>query len=444
MDEILDLNILTEGINYDPDIKEFKEFCNDLNILGSIVNPELYIEAMVDNNKSWLGAISIKKPLKNTRETTKDIKKAYGDLTDGGGTLIRSIWDMSMKGIQFTSRILKFVLLNLAKIPKMIVGVAQTIGKIPQNVKNKIRGNVQLYITVNDVDNLYKKLIPTIDSFLRIASDMSKGDMWGTFFNRRAAGEGIPSKYIMTENDMAYYRKMKSVYGKLKLIDFKETVVKFESQNVIDIYFGGLKSIKYTDANNKTNQSNYYDALVHIFNDVREQEDFLKRVQTDMGQKFDKSQMNQSFGRLSEPAQKIVGESIQMISKVINIIGNLIRYVTIDIKTLRNSASKILKKNDVARVKNESVDFFGESYDDLYQECVGLFEERSAKVDKRTLRSLTPEEKKIVDERFGEISCSIMWNKHGYFATTHRARSDYYDTLEKLPKAKVAFVSSTS
>lgn len=80
----------------------------------------------------------------------------------------------------------------------------------------------------------------------------------------------------------------------------------------------------------------------------------------------------------------------------------------------------------------------------LYHECVELFEEKSAKVDKRTLRSLTPEEKKIAKERFGEISCSIMHDKHGYFATTHRARSDFYPTLEELPKDKVKFVSSTS
>lgn len=444
MDGILDLGILNETISYDPDIKEFKEFCSDLNILGDIVNPELYIEAMVDNNKSWTDKFSVEKPFKNTRKTTNDIKKAYGDVTDGGGTLVRSVWDMSMKAIQLTSRIAKFILLNLAKVPKMLVSVAQTIGRIPQNVRNKIRGNVSLYITINDVDNLYKKLIPALDDFLRVANDISKGDMWGTFFDRRPAGKGIPSRYMMTENDMAYYRKMKSVYEKLKLIEFKETVIKLENQNVVDIYFGGSKSIQYTDADKKTNTSTYYDALIHIFNDVREQDEFLKKVQTDMGEKFDRSQMNQSFGKLNDAAQKIVVESIQMISKVVNIIGNLIRYVTVDIKTLRNSASKILKRDDVSKVKNESVEFFGESYDDLYKECVELFEERSAKVDKRSLRSLTPEERKIADERFGEISCSIMWNKHGYFATTHRARSDYYPTLEKLPKAKVAFVSSTS
>ena len=92
----------------------------------------------------------------------------------------------------------------------------------------------------------------------------------------------------------------------------------------------------------------------------------------------------------------------------------------------------------------ESTDEYGVAFDELYHECVELFQEKSEKVDEKTLRSLTPEEKKIADERFGEIQCSIMHYKHGYFAKTHRARTDFYDTLEKLPKGKVAFVSSTS
>lgn len=355
MDGILNLDMINEGINYDPDVNEFTEFCSNLNGLGVLLSPELYLESMVDNNKSFTDKFKIGTPFKNTRKTTNDIAKAYGDVTDGGGSLIRSVWDMSMKALQFTTRIIKFILINMAKVPKMLVSVFQTIGRIPQNVRDKIRGNISLFITVNDVDNLYKTLIPSLDSFLDLAEEIAKGDMWGTFFNRRPVGSGIPSKYILTENDMSYYKKMKSVYGKLKLIEFHETVIKLENQNVVDMYFGTSKSIKYTDADKRTNTSTYYDALIHIFEDLQEQDGFLKEMQTDMNEKFDRSQMNQAFGRLNESAQNIVGESIQMISKVINIIGNLIRYVMTDIKTLRNSAAKILKSDKVPTVKNESV-----------------------------------------------------------------------------------------
>lgn len=70
-----------------------------------------------------------------------------------------------------------------------------------------------------------------------------------------------------------------------------------------------------------------------------------------------------------------------------------------------------------------------------------IFESKSDTKD----RSLTPEEKAIADKRFGEVECSIMYREgEGYFAKTHRARTKFYDSLEKLPKDKVKFVSSTS
>ena len=360
MDSMLDFDVLNETIGYDPNEKDFKEFCSNLNSLGLITNPRLYLEVMENHNKSFIDTMTPSIPFKQTGKSVKDMHKAYNDVTSGGGTLIRAVWDMSMKALQLSTKIIKFILLNLAKVVKMIIGLAQTIGRIPENVKNKIRGNISLYITVNDVNTLHKVLIPVIDNFLDSSFEVSKGNMWGTFFSRRPIGNGAVTKYVLTENDMSYYRKMKSAYEKLKLIEFKGTVVKLENQNIVDIYFGSTKSIRYKDVNGNTILSTFYDALVAIFKEFQPHDAFLKKVQADIGEKLDRSQMNQSFARLSESAQKIVGETIQMIPKGINIIGNLIRYVMTDIKTLRNSADKILKRDGISKVKNESV-YFGES-----------------------------------------------------------------------------------
>lgn len=84
-------------------------------------------------------------------------------------------------------------------------------------------------------------------------------------------------------------------------------------------------------------------------------------------------------------------------------------------------------KDDKAAVKTESVE---------------LFEEKAS--DKSSYQSLTSDERAIADKRFGKVECSIMKDKNGYFARTHRSRSKSYATLEKLPKKDVAFVSSTS
>jgi len=59
-------------------------------------------------------------------------------------------------------------------------------------------------------------------------------------------------------------------------------------------------------------------------------------------------------------------------------------------------------------------------------------------------RSLNAAERKKANTRFGKIECSIMVDKDSYYAKTHRARSKSYPTIEKLPKNKVKFISSTS
>lgn len=77
-------------------------------------------------------------------------------------------------------------------------------------------------------------------------------------------------------------------------------------------------------------------------------------------------------------------------------------------------------------------------------ESVRLFEEKMQKAHPGDYQSLSPEERQIANKRFGEIECSIMKDKKGFFAHTHRARTKSYPTLEQLPKKEVDFVSTTS
>lgn len=348
MDIMLEFNIMDELITIEPDMKEFKEFCTDLDKLSLIVNPELYLEAMVDNNIGFFDKISksINK-VSDTKKTTKETLKAYGDVTDAGGYLIKSVWDASLSAIKLAIRILKFITINLAKIPTMIVNVFKMVGQIPQEVRNKIRGNIKLYVTATDIGNFHNKILPLISEFLSDAKTMSEGEVWGTFFNRRSV-KGIIN---LSENDMALSKKMKSSYNKLKLIDFQETLIEMKNHNIINIYFGGSKSIRFTDSKGNKQETSYYEALLQLFKILQTEEKFLKDIQTAMGEKFDKSQMNQSISKLSESAQKHITESIQMISKIINIIGNLLRYVMKDMKTLRDTSEKILRKRNVPKIR---------------------------------------------------------------------------------------------
>ena len=57
---------------------------------------------------------------------------------------------------------------------------------------------------------------------------------------------------------------------------------------------------------------------------------------------------------------------------------------------------------------------------------------------------LTSKERDQVKKEFGsDLECSFAKDKDGYFCYTHRARSDSYPTIAKIPKSKVKFIEST-
>jgi hypothetical protein len=63
---------------------------------------------------------------------------------------------------------------------------------------------------------------------------------------------------------------------------------------------------------------------------------------------------------------------------------------------------------------------------------------------KENWKALTPEERKQVKEKFGnDLECSFAKDEDGYFCYTHRARSDSYESVDKIPKSKVEFIEGT-
>jgi len=352
MNDLLSLNL--EGLEFAtyPTFEYLEEVSVDIQQLHECFNVELILEKMQDANKSTIDKVkSINGPLKATRDTTKDVVKSYNTLTDTGGTLLKSVWDLVTKAMQLAVKVARFILLNLSKIPKAILDVGKTFLSIPPEIKAKVRGDIKLYITVEDLNNLHKIIIPQIDTFLKNAHEMSKGDAWGTFWRRRAKGTTGIAQFIFTENDIAYYKKMKAAYTRVQKIDFNKSLVKIADQNIIDIYFGDAKSIKYKNADRGIVESNYYDALVEVFNIIQSQSEYINTISKDFDTKMDLSTMNQSLSKASESTKNTIIDAIRMNAKMINIIGNLMQYTIHDMNTLKGVAKKLLNAAKVKRVK---------------------------------------------------------------------------------------------
>lgn len=351
-DSLLSMELTGVEFSTYPTFEHFDVFQNNLMELQEYISEEFILEAMQDSKKTtWQKIKSINGPLKSTRDTTRDVVDSYDTLTDAGGTFLKSVWDLVVKAMNLSVRIARFILTNLSKIPKAIISVGKSFTEIPSEIKRKVRGDIKLYITVEDLNNLHKIVIPQIDIFLKNAYEMSRGDVWGTFFRRRAIGDGMITKLIFTENDMKYYRKMKNSYNRIKLIDFSKTLVKISDQNVIDIYFGDAESVQFNSADRGKVKSSYYDALVEVFTIFRDQQEYIKYLAQDFDMKTDASKMNQNFNKINESTRKTVIDAIQMNAKMINIIGNLLQYTITDMHTLKGVANKLLKAADVKRVK---------------------------------------------------------------------------------------------
>jgi hypothetical protein len=70
--------------------------------------------------------------------------------------------------------------------------------------------------------------------------------------------------------------------------------------------------------------------------------------------------------------------------------------------------------------------------------------EKNCKIAKKDREYLSSEERAEAKARFGDVECTFAKDKDGFYCYTHRARSDSYPSLAKMPKSAVDFISSTS
>lgn len=322
--------------------KDFKEFCESIDQLETLVNPEMYLEAVEDATPNLRR--TFKGVHKNTMDTTRDIYHAYGNVVDGNAKLIKSTWDLVMRSIQLITRIIGFILGKISAIPKGILKAAETIANIPETVLNKIKGNIQLYITADDLENLYNQtLIHRIDTFISTANSLSQGELWGTFLSRQAKVVG--GKVYASQNDIKACKQLEKIYEHIKYLEFTPTNIEMKDIKARNMYFGNSKSVKFTDLKGVKFQGTYYEALIKLTKDIESRREDLKKVHEALGQKYNQTQLNQTFGKLSRGDQYRITDTIRMMSKVVSIVGNITKYIMIDMQTITKSTDKMLKKN---------------------------------------------------------------------------------------------------
>ena len=329
--------------------KRYYEFTQNLEKLNTyFASYDFYLEAVNDQNQTMMG--SMRNSVKNfglfrdSRKTSKEALQTYGNVTTSGGLIAKSIWNIMMKGFSLSNKILVYVTDKIARIPEFVGSITNNIASIPDEVRRKIRGDIKLYIPLQDLEIFQKRVFPYILNFYDAAEEIGEGNMFGTFFKRRPVSEKGLGKFILTENDIKYANIMKDCYEKLKNVQFSKTIVEITNDAVALLYFGNDKSYTYKNAEGKTVKGNYYSALVEVFEILRDRNNWLKELKDAFKKKLDETLINRAIEKLNKEQQELIRDTLTVMVKFITMIGNLVKYVVADLNTLSGSIDKILKK----------------------------------------------------------------------------------------------------
>ena len=336
--------------------KEFIDFCEYLEKVNEefFIDPVdmVYDESYTSRNARMRGPFkSARKILHNTADTTKQVSSAYGKITDSSGNLLKTSFDLVMKLLNVGVKGLTFVLDKLTLVPKTLLGIIHKSQAINSTIRSKIRGNLSLYIQVEDLKWLYDHdLVHKIQEFFRISGNLVKGEAWKNLMDPNAE-EDIGSKF--TKADIINCGKMIKIYEDIKSIQFQPVIVNMNSETTRNLYFGTDKFEIGKEGKSYT----YLEGLQLIMDDLNALKEPMNLLLKDLTKKVDqskssnierinntKSTRGKSWEKLSGSKVLLINRTIQSTAKMSTLISSLVAYVMKDIKTIKDAMDTINKQ----------------------------------------------------------------------------------------------------
>lgn len=335
-DSILDFEI--DPISEFTSTEEFMEFCSAVdNIREYHESMELCIEAVNDPKISSRGAA-----MANTKELAGYTGQAIGGVVDAKASIYHAAAVAAGKIFAKGANIIKWMLGSVTKTINNISNLGSKVANIPESVFAKIRGDIQLYITAGDLEVIYNSsVINRIDTFISTMDLFTRGETWGHLFKKVIRQDD----YKLSKEEINCCKNIKKLYQELGNIKFNPTTVEMRNEKNKKLYFSKDGNISFTDLHGNHHNDNYYDSLKTLMSDLCSRKKELENLQKAFGEKLDRSQMEQAWAKLSSTDQSTVSSVLKNCNGVIMIIGEMLKYISIDVKTLNTTVDKILKSN---------------------------------------------------------------------------------------------------
>jgi hypothetical protein len=321
-----------------------------------------------------------------------------------------------MSACKLVAKAAKWIAENIAKIPLLISKVIDGITDLPSNIKNKIKGNIKLYITANDLVNLYSvpyggkadsnddiSLLARIDRLINELTELSKGNMWTTHFTGNTDvkgfildfGKAFINKDSKYRTDIDIMKSITKQQKYLQKITFSQTVIDMNDPANIDIYFSKNHKMKYKDFRGNHYENTYLEAMRELLGYINDRKDLIKDINDAIGSKFVESQDNGTFAQLGSAAQKTITSFFQTTSKLVEIVGNLTRYILVDVKTIEKNSNQI----KAAATKFANTNTSDEEKEEYRADAEKYYKRHPIKKGKDKVSSkIDSKKKKVVDD----------------------------------------------
>ena len=348
MTDIFTLELPEEIIAFESiNSSEYDEFCTLLEAINYMTDMDsidpVYLEAShVQGSIARNAASTIKNTVKNTYRTTAGIADSYDKITTAGGNMITSGWNVVDAVIKMIVRLTSFIMKYLSKIPDMVAKVLRFITDLPSDIYNKIKGNIKLYITVDDISLLYReRLMTKLNGFLSTAQKLAQGNSWNYVKGTKIV-KGI--KKIFTPTDDQVCKQIMAYYREIGKVTFDQTTIDMSNRGNVVTYLAAKKEITFYDDKGQEFKGNYFQCINKLATDLMTKQKEIKGTYDMLTAKYNSSQASLNYAELDKKEQEQIVSTMNAIASMIGVVGNIVKYVMSDMNTIYKNLNGIRAK----------------------------------------------------------------------------------------------------